>query len=487
MALSAVENSTLHAHDFMAVPHYYGLGGEKEDLWSKTLGVECPGPAATFYGFQAICIAVLWLVVKGAGGSDFFRQTFSFHVALRPSWMPLPVLMFLHQRSVYLAACYSMVPLMALASALPDWWCPRALVAIAVTIYQLVESSVTFSHRDYLMLYNCWALFLLPDRYAEGMALGFCVHFIASSGFAKVFIGGRDWVHPITMRSILSTYGEYSLREGGPFSPTINRLIVKHEMLSAGDGVATLLFECVLIPLALAIPVGLRAVLPLLAVTMAVLHVGIFVCQSALIGFFFIPNLASYALGFGAHVYMGSQGWIPALLICCASIGLVFLRGPRLLPEDWPITPFALFGWSGKQWNILFDTFVRGRTRLVISADPTQDLVGSVVMKKGMRGALAAGSHKMVYDAWDLCFGETTIQLDILDALNFDAMREPDWDATAFTRAVELWLQQQRMIELVSRRPLLRAFFVEIDAKDQVCRVLARGTPSERQPLLSSP
>ena len=41
------------------------------------------------------------------------------------------------------------------------------------------------SHRDYAMCYSTWALLLLPDPLARGVALGVCVHFIASSGFAK--------------------------------------------------------------------------------------------------------------------------------------------------------------------------------------------------------------------------------------------------------------------------------------------------------------
>lgn len=482
----AFENASLPDVTNTDITSYYSKGMDTEDIWSKTLGIEFPGPASFFYGAQAMCLVVLWIIVQVVGCGDFYRHALDHYIGLRPSWLPSQVFMFLHRRHVYLTASYSMVPIMLAAATFPDWWTFRWLVALVVTAYQLVESSLTFSHRDYLMLYNSWALAVLPDRYAEGLALGFSVHFIASSGFAKVLIGGRDWASPSTMRNILGTYGKLSVGQGGPWSPRLNRLIVDHDILSAGEGVFTLLFECVAVPLALMIPLGMRVVLPLFAASMVALHVGIFACQSALIGLFFTPNLASYAFGFGAHVYFGSQGWLPALLLCATSFGVVALRGPRLLPENWPLTPFALFGWSGSQWTVLFDTFVRGDTRLVLSAELAQDLVGLSVVKKCMRGATPARPGGVVYDAWDLCLGETTLQLDILDALDFKMMVQPDWDATGFTHTVEAWLRgSTRLVEISSGRPLLRAYFVSVTAEGIVTDVLAKGTAPLEVPLLA--
>ena len=53
----------------------------------------------------------------------------------------------------------------------------------------------------------------------------------------------------------------------------------------------------------------------------------------------------------------------------------------RLTPEEWPLTPFALFAWSGAQWEALFRNLVDGRVRLVLSTTATSP-VGCVVVPK---------------------------------------------------------------------------------------------------------
>ena len=65
----------------------------------------------------------------------------------------------------------------------------------------------------------------------------------------------------------------------------------------------TLLFECVLVPLALALPPQRRLLLALFSVA---LHAGIATVHSFLIGVAFLPNLGTYLLGFGAPVVVGS-------------------------------------------------------------------------------------------------------------------------------------------------------------------------------------
>ena len=59
----------------------------------------------------------------------------------------------------------------------------------------------------------------------------------------------------------------------------------------------TLLFEVVLVPLALVLPPALRCHIPL---HMIMLHFGIGAAQSAGIGAAFLPNAASYFLGMGS-------------------------------------------------------------------------------------------------------------------------------------------------------------------------------------------
>ena len=82
----------------------------------------------------------------------------------------------------------------------------------------------------------------------------------------------------------------------------------------------TLLFECVLVPLALALPPQRRLLLALISVA---LHAGIATVHSFLIGVAFLPNLGTYLLGFGAPVVLGSPGW-------CAAIALVTLSAAPL-------------------------------------------------------------------------------------------------------------------------------------------------------------
>lgn len=459
-------------------------GPYTDDLWSTTLGVELPSPASFFYGAQSASLFCLWLVLLAVLRRDFFRDALKFNVALRPSWLPARFLMMLHYKYIYLTACYSMVLLMAVTAALPGWRTLRFLTAVVTSIYHLVESSVTLSHRDYLMLYNVWGLALLRDEYAEGLALGFCVHFIASSGLAKLLIGGTSWLHPRTMHSILTSYGERGFAEGGPFSPKLNRFAGKSDIFALGDTSFVILFECIVVPLALLIPMRQRVILPAVAAVMVLLHVGIFFVQSGLIGLFFAPNVASYLFGFGAHVYRGSQSWVLALAVCCASVGIVALRG-RLLPEDWPLTPLALFGWSGKQWDLLFERFVTGGTRLVLTSAPLQEPVGRTVVAKGIRNAPAAGLGA-AHDAWNLCVGETTLQNEILEAIDFEDMAREGWDATGLVRAIETWLRRdQRLIEVHTGTPLVRAFFVEMANGNTIGRVLARGTLPEQEALLT--
>lgn len=439
-----------------------------------------------FYAVQAASLLTLWVIVAACGCGDFYRHAFNCTVALRPSWLPHRFMLTLvRNRRWYLAVCYSLVPLMAWAACQPTRREPRVLVAFAVSWYHLAESSVTFSHRDYLMLYNAWGVALLPATIAEGFALGLCVHFIASSGLSKIFIGGSDWVRPGTMRSILQSYGGKSLKEGGPFSQRLNRLVCSSDTLATAEGALTVVFECVAVPLVFVMPVESRF---LLGIGMLLIHAGIGVLQSTLIGLFFLPNIASYFYGFGAHSEVGSPGWLLALLLCAASVGSVCARR-RLLPEDWPITPFALFGWSGQQWDTLFEVFVTGNTRLVLSRslDEGCGVVGLPMVRRKLRGSTGVEQGgAVVYDAWDLCLGETTVQLEILEALDFEAMRTPGWDASTLTSVVEEWLVgARRLIELRTGEPLLRAYFVKVAMDDTISEVLATGTSALRRPLLT--
>lgn len=367
---------------------------------------------------------------------------------------------------------YGALALMLL-NALHDHLALRLLVAVATSGYALAESSVTTSHRDYAMVYIMWAVALLPAHYAEGVAFGVCVHFIASSGFAKLYVGGQEWLQPCTMRNYLMAYGELDFKSGGPGSPWMNKLVCRYDVLSGGASAFTILFECFIVPASLAMPPG--ACRLAICVTMVGLHVGILLVQSGVIGVFFIPNIACYLLGFGAPLELFSPGWYCAVVVVIMSIGSVLGRG-RLLPEDWPLTPFALFAWSGSQWQILRKTFEIGKTRLVLTAgDVSSNIIGASIEGKAMRSATASSSSR-VFNAWNSCIADTTLHGDVLNALDFEAMGKATWEPSDFVCKIQAWLQRtQRLIELRTGHALVRAYLVKLTDDGKVGAIIAKG------------
>ena len=103
------------------------------------------------------------------------------------------------------------------------------------------------------LTYSAWALALLPAHLAHGVALGVCVHFVASSGFAKLHVAGgaAAWAEPSTLASILRQYNSLPIREGGPLLPRASALLVRRPLLVATLSAFTLVFECALVPAAL--------------------------------------------------------------------------------------------------------------------------------------------------------------------------------------------------------------------------------------------
>ena len=127
----------------------------------------------------------------------------------------------------------------------------------------------------------------LPDpQLASGVALGVCVHFIASSGFAKLHVAGRgrggllaglkSWPAPGTMRSILRQYATLSFAEGAPLSRRLNAFLRRHDALLVLLSASTLVFECAAVPAALLLPAAPRR---LLIVVSCALHAGIALAQ----------------------------------------------------------------------------------------------------------------------------------------------------------------------------------------------------------------
>ena len=431
---------------------------------------------------------LLSVILSLASGKDFYGRVRRITVATRPSWLPAtPLLAVLRRPWLYLALCHG-VPVVFLFGAMFAGSVPvRFLVAAFFSAYVLAETSHTHSHRDIPNMYVAWSLALIPARLSRGFALGVCVHFIASSGFSKVLIGGViGWAAPGTMRSVLRSYGALSLANLGPGWPALNRWSVRHDTVLVGMSVSTLIFECVAVPASLFLGVELRVWLAFASVA---LHLGIASAQSLIIGFAFIPNVASYVYGFGApdcEPFDSSGGWPVAVAVVAASSACVILRG-KLLPEDWPSSPFALFPWSGPQWDLLFDRLSRGRTRLVLASVECQNPLGCAVLAKDSGEAdfkksarSVADTARIVHDSWEQVVGETLVMSELLPAFDFEAMAKPDWKESAWPKrvasAVQAWLERDRRLIVVSTgKPLLRAYFVELHAtKDVVVRVISR-------------
>eukprot|EP00392_Amoebophrya_sp_AT5.2_P016568 g16841.t1 len=244
------------------------------------------GPAALFYFLQGFLLLLLWIAVYLGSGVDFLRlgEKLS-NTALLPvsgkSFLGRNVFLPLLRPRFYRPAAYGVVPLMFVQALLveplktsapnPD---PnleasrgisvivplsRTVIAAAVTVFQFGDSARTSSHRDYLMLYNCWVLaacawiaavvscaddeeshcfflsllegpvwaflpipiqeeqFVFMDQIAQSCALGLCVWYIASSGVAKVVVAGfRAWAFGDTLHAILETFARKTPKQGGP-------------------------------------------------------------------------------------------------------------------------------------------------------------------------------------------------------------------------------------------------------------------------------
>ncbi len=449
-----------------------------QDLHSNTqMG---SSPTQVFYGLQAALTIFAYIFVRLTGGGDLYDHVRTMSVATRPSWAPSQMLLVLHRKHIFYALCYGSPVAFLVAAAFYDVFAVRFMLAGVASLQALAETAVTGWHKDHAMVYNVFALVLLSEEHAQGFALGVCVHFIASSGWAKLCIGGWNWVHPETMRAYLRTYSKYSLQEGGPAIPALNRMMRRHDTCLVAISVVTLFIEC-LCPLALLMPPGILRIG--FALSMIALHLGIFFVQSTWIGILFLPCTATYYLGFASDLPLGSSGWWVAVAVCMVSLATVCATR-RPLPENWPLSPFALFRFSFKQWNLLEQHFVLGRTRLVLSTDLECNPVGLPIRKRGIRGGRDKLVSVHVYDGWYLCIDETVHHHAFVEILDFEAMAgrrhqaDADW-ASDFISKTEAWLQsKQQLIELSTGRPLLRAHFVELDSSGFVGRVLASSSSS---------
>jgi len=453
-----------------------------------------------YYSITGCAMIAMWLLFSIFGGDDFHRRGIKNKIATVPSWChgrshivtfflrrPNVYRFFMHLPPVLMigSATLNLSGVLPWAHGLMNWAC-----TIAFSLYSLCESSVTHSHRDYATLWILWGCVLLPSDLARGFGLGICVMFISASGFSKVIVGGglSFGLHHGTLKAILDTYSKLEIKDCGPLSLTVNRLVAGSPTLTTGFAAATLLFECIFVPLSLLLPHQFRIIMLVMLVKM---HFGIAVVQSLVVGLAFLPCVGSYYFGFGAEVVIGTPAWWLAVMVATIVPIWYFMTG-QLIAEDWPLTPFALFAWSEQQWRILFHRFASGNTFLVFTVDTGHQkaekiLIGKHIVHKSADSLpstvsnLASKPQKIlgpvVYNGWEQAIGETLVYNGVWKALAFSEMVKENWDATKFVSKMEIWLAKEKLVEIHSGEPLLRAYYVQVDqSSGKVLKILAKSS-----------
>lgn len=390
-------------------------------------------PRSVYYFLQALTyLAVYSAVFVGSGVSLWKLGSTLSNCALRPTIVPRKGFLFLLRHLAYPSGC-CLIPCLLLAAKFPDYFAARLLAAVCATVFHLGDCSRTGAHNGYLMLWNVWTFSLLSVRLSLGLAFGAAVWFILSSGISKLWIGGLAWCQRNTMQSILSSFVYKTPKAGGPVLNILCRTAIKYPVLCGIMGTGTVVFEVVYVSLiALMAPRSWQIVTVYL---MLLLHIGIAVIQSSAIGVFFLPNVASYVVGFldfNSNLVLRSTfpfivthsdassstssvfnllelsfgkispaalDWQPLHGYCWFMgvllniIALVYsLATKKLIAEDWPFTPMALFPWSGHQWCALQRAFVEGDTRLVAIPPDVEDHIIKTSDIASMRNKLVGAA-----------------------------------------------------------------------------------------------
>ncbi|CAE8582863.1 unnamed protein product [Polarella glacialis] len=423
-----------------------------------------------FYGLQFVCGLLYWLLVRAKTGKHPYALSEG-SVCTRPHWMPLHVLLFLHKLRLPL---FTLTPvLLGIAAVKPNSVPVRVATALVATVYHLLESSVTNRHGEYLLLYNVWGM-LLPDCYAQAASFGFAIHFVLSSGLAKLKVGGRSWMLPHTMQVYLDIYRDS--RSSPPLSKGLSLWLAKRAWATRTIGIATIALECIVVPSTLLMPPAWRSIGSALMIAM---HLGIASAMSGTVGLLFLTALPSYLVGFGCPAPWLSRPWCTAALVALLPSACTALRG-RPLSESWPLTPISLFMWSGEQAALLSQALMTRDTRVVMcTAAAPQDIRGLPVVYSGFATSGELPGQFVVHDAVARVIGFTLAQGDLANTLV--GSREDPLSSVSismsFLQRLQSWLVREgRMIELSTGKKILRAFFVRVDSGGgRVAQVLMEG------------
>ena len=459
----------------------------------------------SFYALQLVSVVVWWLLVYRTTGKHLFSLCTG-SVITRPSWLPPPWLLALAEyRRPIVTALPGALALGAIAG--DEHVGVRVLVALAVSLYHLLETAHTSRHGEFPVLYCAWAM-VLPQPWAGAAAWGVVVHFVLSCGVAKCFVGGvAAWcTQPATMRAYLDAYrGSHS---APPLSRAFSAWLGAHAASLAGGG--TIALEVLAVPATLLLSPASRVLVGVWG--MLALHVGIGFALSARVALVFFTTLPTYAVGFACDAPLASPPWALAAAVALLPSACSLLLFRRLLPEDWPCTPCSLFMWNGPQASRLARLAMTGDTRLVMCTREVCEgaqggggsLVGLPIMHHGGSGAFgmgAAASGPVMHDSIMRVLGFTLVHAGLTDALDDSVEEEPTEEepraVASRTRAasrtaasgelgsserrvvkrllqrLEEWLsRERRLLESATGRPLARAFFVRLDGEQKVAEVL---------------
>lgn len=421
-------------------------------------------PRARFYQWQFVCCLIHFLIMRLKTGYHL-HQTSGGSVCTRPWWLPARALLSLH--SLRATVFMSLPGVLGLAAVKSERFVVRMMAAVVTSVYHLLESSVTNRHGEYPLLYNTWAM-LLPDAYAEAVSLGVAINFVLSTGIAKLQVGGRSWMQPHTMRTYLDIYR--NSRSVPPLSKSFNRWLAQRAWATRSIGIGTLALECIVIPSTLLMPPTWRIVGSACMISM---HLGIALAMSGMVGFLFMTALPSYLVGFGCRATLGTKPWFLAAFTAFLPSVYTALKG-RPLSESWPLTPTALFMWSGEHADLLCRSLMNGETKVVMStAAVPQDVTNLRNIPNGGVN-LASLRGQVVHDALTRVIGFTLAHGDLASAALTirENVSSGTWDMRVFLQRLQSWLaSDRRLIEMHSGRALTRAFFVRI-SRGRVADVL---------------
>ena len=432
--------------------------------------------AQTFYALQLASTLSFWLLVCAvAKRLPHVFATGSVYTV--PHWLPSAHVIIrwlsVHHRHIVFFAFPSFLTLGALFS---DALVVRLAVALAVSVYHLTESAFTSRHGEYPVLYICWAM-CIPGGSAvhSGAALGVAIHFVLSSGAAKLRVGGLAWARPHTMRTYLELYRASASRP--PLSRRLSAALGGSDVCAAAIAIGTLLLECIAVPGTLLLPPDRRI---LAAYAMIALHAGIALTMSREVGLVFISTVGCYLVGFACEAPSGDAAWWVAAAVGLLPSLLVWVRG-RPWIESWPYSACALFMFNGPQADTIARLFMTGQTRLILfteaAAAAAGGLVGRPVAYHGLAGeatAANAADGVCVHDAVLRVVGFTLLHREALPRLAAGAIERPEDFGVDDVRDVEAWLRRERrLFERASGEPLARAALVRVDQEGgRVAQVL---------------